>query len=147
MPNNNHPISKLDFLLGEWKLEYRIPKSIFSEEDRGTGVGKFRKILNDKYVSFDYCAELTSIKSSAHAIFAWDEKSKLYRYWWFESSGNFLTASCNFANDYTLSLSWHDSLLFQTFQIENTDKIILHMKIPVSSDKFEIILEVIFIRR
>ena len=147
MPNNNHPISKLDFLPGEWKLEYWVPKSIFSEEDKGTGTGEFRRILNEKYVSFDYHAGLSSIKSSAHAIFVWDEKSQLYKYWWFESSGNFLTASCNFINDYTLSLSWHDSLLFQTFQKVSTDKIILQMKIPISSDKFEIILEVILTRK
>lgn len=147
MQNNNHPISKLDFLLGAWNLEYRAPESILSKEDKGSGTGEFKRILNDKYVSFDYHAKLSSMEASAHAVFAWDEKLKIYRYWWFESSGNFLTASCNFINDDTLSLNWHDSPLIQTFKKESAGKVILQMKYPVSEDKYEIILEVIFTRK
>ncbi|MGD1006301.1 MAG: DUF1579 family protein [Ignavibacteriaceae bacterium] len=147
MPNNNHPISKLDFFLGTWNLEYRVPESLFSKVDKGSGTGEFKRILNDEYVTFDYKAKLSSIESSSHAVFAWDEKSKTYRYWWFESSGNFLTASCNFINDDTLSLNWHDSLLVQTFKKESVDKIILQMKYPVSDNKYEIVLEVIFTRK
>jgi hypothetical protein len=147
MTNNNHPISKLDFLLGIWNLEYRIPKSVFSEEDKGSGSGEFKRILNDEYVSFNYEAKLSSIELSAHAVFAWDEKSKSYRFWWFESSGNFLTASCNFINDDTLGLNWHDSLLVQTFKKESVDKIVLQMKYPVNDNKYETILEVILMRK
>jgi hypothetical protein len=147
MPNSNHPISKLDFLLGSWNLEYKVPKSNFSEENIGLGTGEFKRMLNDKYVSFDYHAMLSSIESSAHGIFAWDDKSKIYRYWWFESSGNTLTASCNFINDDTLSMNWHDSLLVQTFHKDKDDKLTLHMKSPVSADKYELILEVDFTRK
>jgi hypothetical protein len=87
------------------------------------------------------------LESSAHALFAWDEKSKIYRYWWFESSGNYLTASCNFINDNTLCLNWHDSLLAQTFTKEVSGKITLQMKYPVSDAGYEVILEVIFTRK
>jgi hypothetical protein len=147
MINNNYPISKLDFLLGAWDLKYKVPKSILSEADTGTGSGEFKRILNDKYVSFDYSAKLSSMEASAHAVFAWDEKLKIYMYWWFESSGNYLNAACNFINDDTLCLNWHNSLLVQTFTKKGPGKIILQMKYPVSDAKYEIIMEVSFTRK
>ena len=116
MPINNQPISKLDFLLGEWSLDYRVPESAISKEDKGTGTGEFKRILNDKFVSFDYHAKLSSMETKAHAIFAWDEKANIFKYWWFESYGGFLAASCNFIDENTLCLNWHDSLLVQTFK-------------------------------
>jgi len=90
------PMDRFSFLIGRWKLKYNVPGSIFSKKDEGYGTGEFKRLLNDKYVSFDYSASLLSGKASAHAIFSWDDKSKIYRYWWFEDSGNFQTAACNF---------------------------------------------------
>lgn len=69
-------MDKFEFLLGTWNMEYRVPKSSFSKEDNGIGTGEFKKALNDKYVMFDYSAELSSDRSSAHAIFGWEEKIK-----------------------------------------------------------------------
>ena len=83
-------------------MEYKIPKSIFSNATTGTGVGIFKRALDDKYVYFDYSTLIDGKKGAAHAIFAWDEKSKVYRFWWFESSGNFTKATCNFVNKETL---------------------------------------------
>ena len=57
---------------------------------------------------FDYSTLIDGKKGTAHAIFAWDEKSKVYKFWWFESSGNFTKATCNFVNKETLFLNWHD---------------------------------------
>ena len=65
-------------------MEYKIPKSAFSKAATGT----FKRELDDKYVYFDYSTLIDGKKGKAHAIFAWDEKSKVYRSWWFESSGN-----------------------------------------------------------
>jgi len=64
----SNPMNKFEFLLGDWKLESRIPKSIFSEEGSDTGVGSFKRDLNDKYLVFEY-----SNKSggAAKGIFAW----------------------------------------------------------------------------
>jgi len=143
-----NPMDKFDFLLGNWKLDYKVPKSQFSVEDIGGGEGSFKRILNNQYVTFDYDAKLTKGKSTAHAIFAWDEKSKIYRYWWFENSGEFMKATCNFLDENTLCLNWHNSLLIQTFQrIENGKKIILQMKYPLNKNDYEIILEVLFIKK
>ena len=142
MENKLKPMDKFNFLLGKWKLEYKIPKSQFSDGNNGEGEGEFRRILNDKYVCFDYRARLSNIQNAAHGIFVW-EKKNIYKYWWFEDSGAFMEATCNFINENTLCLNWHNSLLVQTFQKLEADKIVLHMKHPTSANKFEIILEVI----
>jgi hypothetical protein len=137
-------MNKLDFLLGNWNLEYRIPKSAFSEAKSDSGVGSFTKALNDKYIVFDYS---TKSGIEAKGIFAWDGKLKMYRYWWFENSGSFLTATCNFLNDKVLAMNWHDTLLVQTFTKDGPDRIILNMQYPSAQDGYEKILEVIFTRR
>ncbi len=140
-------MEKFDFLLGNWDLEYRVPKSTFSEEDTGAGTGTFKRALNGRYVYFDYSATLTKGQGAAHAIFAWDSKAGIYRYWWFEDSGNFLTATCNFINDETLFLNWHDTLLIQTFKKDGQTKMILRMENPTAEGSYGLILEVIFTRK
>jgi len=140
-------MKKFDFLLGNWNMESKIPKSVFSEATTGTGVGTFKRALADKYVYFDYSSLIDGEKVEAHAIFAWDEKLEHYRFWWFESSGNFTKATCNFVNNETLFLNWHDSLLIQTFRKISPDKVILKMENPNSEGKYELVLEVIFTRK
>ncbi len=140
-------MEKFDFLLGNWNMEYNIPKSSFSKAATGTGTGIFKRALDDKYVYFDYSSLINSEKGEAHAIFAWDNKSKIFRFWWFESSGNFTKATCNFVNDEILFLNWHDSLLIQTFKKVDSNKVILRMENPTSEGKYELILEVIFTRK
>ena len=140
-------MEKFDFLLGDWNLGYKIPKSAFSKAGTGTGAGTIKRALDDKYVYFDYSASLTTEQGEAHAIFAWDEKTKVYRFWWFESSGNFMEATCNFVNDETLCLNWHDTLLIQTFRKTGPNEVILRMEHPDSEGKYELILEVIFTRK
>lgn len=139
-------MEKFGFLLGDWNLEYRVPKSSFSEAATGTGTGTFKRALKDKYVFFDYCS-LTTGKWQAHGIFGWDDKAKIYRYWWFEDLGSFLQATCNFIDNDTLFLSWHDTLLTQTFTKAGSDKVILRMKQSLGEDKSELILEVILTRK
>lgn len=140
-------MEKFDFLLGDWNLEYRVPKSKLSEAATGSGTGTFKRALDNKYVYFDYSASVGGQEAQVHAIFAWDEKTKVYRYWWFESSGNFLTATCNFVNDEILFLNWHDTLLKQTFKKINQNKVVLRMEHPNSEGEHELILEVIFTRK
>ncbi|MGQ1786511.1 hypothetical protein [Saccharicrinis sp. GN24d3] len=98
-------INKLDFLLGNWKMIYNIPKSSFGEASTSVGTGIFKRALNDKYVYFDYSSAIESDTDEAHAIFAWDEKAKLFRLWWFENSGNFSIATGEFINEETLFLN------------------------------------------
>ena len=147
MNERPNPINKFNFLLDRWNLEYRVPKSQFGEEDYGSGEGDFKRILNDRYVTFDYHAKLTSGEGSAHALFAWDEKSKIYRYWWFEDSGAFMEATCNFLDENTLCLNWHNSLFVQTFSKEENGKIILQMRYPSNKKDYELVLEVIFTKK
>jgi len=92
-------MEKFEFLLGDWDMEYRVLKSSMSEAATGNGNGTFKKFLDDQYVLFDYSYSLTTGPGQAHAIYAWDEKTKLYRSWWFENSGNFSQATCNFLGD------------------------------------------------
>ena len=141
---NPDKLHNFEFLYGDWNLEYRIPKSNLSDSGTDTGIGSFRKILKDSYVLFEYS---TKSGSEAKGIFAWDDKVKVYRYWWFENSGNFLSATCNFVNDVTLAMNWHDTLLVQTFVKEGTERVVLKMQHPSVQGEYEIILEVIFTRK
>jgi hypothetical protein len=137
-------MSKLEFLLGEWDLEYRIPRSFFSEAGSDSGTGTFKRALDGRYVFFDYS---TKTGGEAHAILAWDEKANIYRYWWFENSGAFLTATCNLIGDGILALNWHDTLFVQTFERDQSGKIILKMQHPAAKGGYELILEVVFTRK
>ena len=136
-------ISKFDFLLGDWNMEYHIPKSKFSEEGTDSGSGTFRKILNDKFVQFEYSGQSGG---AAKGIFAWDEKLQAFRYSWFENSGSFATATCSFINNSKLAMNWHESLLIQTFSRESPDRVILTMSYPAEKSGYEVVLEVIFTR-
>jgi len=140
-------MEKFNFLLGNWDMEYNVPKSAFSEATSGTGNGTFKRALDDKYVYFDYSSLINNEKGQAHAIFAWDEKAKIIRYWWFENSGNFQTATCKFINEEIIFLNWHDTLLIQTFKKIDPNKVVLRMENPDSDANYELILEVIFTRK
>ena len=142
MKKNN--IDKLEFLLGEWLLEYNIPKSMFSEATTDTGIGTFKKILNDKYITFEYS---TKSGGEAKGIFAWDDNINMFRYWWFENSGSFQSATCNLINDNTLAMNWHDTLLVQTFEKITPGKVILRMQHPVEANQYQPVLEVILTRK
>ena len=141
---HSNALDKFDFLLGEWSMESSFPKSKFSEAGTDTGAGTFKKTLNDKYVLFEYSAKSGG---AAKGIFAWDEKNELYRYWWFENSGNFDSATCNFINDETLAMNWHGSLCVQTFVKESPDKVILKMQYPADNGGYDLVLEVCFIKK
>lgn len=142
--NAKDPIEKLDFFLGNWDLDYIIPESFMSKACRDSGTGSFHKILNDKYVMFEYS---TDSGSEAKGIFAWDSHTESYKYWWFENSGIFLSATCNFISDDILAMNWHDSLLVQTFERKNPDRIILKMQYPSIKNCHQPVLEVIFTRK
>jgi len=143
MTKEPNRMERFEFLLGDWKLEYRIPKSVFSEAGSDTGIGRIKRGLSDKYVFFDYS---TKKGGEAHGVFAWDEKTKVYRYWWFENTGSFQTATCNFVDNDTLFLNWHDTLIIQTFTRVGSDKVALRMEHPAAQGKYEVILEVLFTR-
>jgi hypothetical protein len=147
MTKHEKPMDKFDFLLGSWDMEYHIPKSAFSEAATGTSSGMFKRFLDDKYVIFDYGSSLTEDQAEAHGIFAWDEKAKLYRYWWFENSGNFDQATCSFLDDKALFMNWHGSLFVQSFRAVNPNKVILRMEHPTSEGEYELAMEVTFTRQ
>jgi hypothetical protein len=124
--------------------EFMQKKNRIKRIYRKGGAETIKRALNGKYVYFDYS---TRKGGEAHAIFAWNEKAKVYRYWWFENTGNFLTATCNFVNNETLFLNWHDTLLIQTFKKDGPNKVVLRMEHPNSKGKYETILEVIFTKK
>jgi len=143
-PDSEDRMKKFDSFIGKWELAFNVPESIFSKADKGHGTGELKRELNNKYVMFDYSSQLTVGKGSAHGIFAWDEKINAYRYWWFEDSGSFMTATCNFINDKTLLMNWENSLLIQTFTVEGPNKIFLSMDHPSPEGKYIPVLEVVF---
>jgi len=148
MDNDADKMQKFDFLLGDWRLEYDVPKSSFGQADSGTGEGTIRKILGGHYVQFDYRAALKRTGTgSARGLFAWDRAAGIYRYWWFEDSGSFLTAAADFVDADTLRLTWHDTLLVQTFKKQGPDRMVLRMEQPVPGGGYELILEVRFTRK
>lgn len=141
-------MDKFEFLLGDWTLEYRVPKSSFGEADQGAGEATMQRTLGGRFVQFDYRASLERTGSgSARGIFAWDRAAGIYRYWWFEESGNFRTASCDFVADGVLRMSWHDTLLVQTFAKQGPGRVLLRMERPGASGRHEIIMDVLMRRK
>ena len=137
-------MNKFEFLLGDWNLEYRIPKSAFSEARSDSGVGSFTRMFDDKFVVFDYT---TKSGGAAKGIFARDEKLNMYRYWWFENSGAYQTATCDFISDDVLAMNWHDTLFVQTFTKVGPDRVVLRMQQPAIGGEYETILEVLFTKK
>ena len=140
-------MEKFAFLLGDWELQYIIPESRFSHKTTGSGFGSFKRKLNNEFVFFDYESNIDGNVGQAHGIFGFDQKVKIYRYWWFESSGNFMQASCNFTDENTLNMNWHDSLLTQYFKRNNENEIELKMSQQNSIGGSDLILEVKLLRR
>lgn len=138
------PIEKLGFLLGDWNLEYHIPESHLAEAGTDSGTGSFSRILDNSYVVFDYS---TRTGGAAHGLFAWDMKSAVLRYWWFENSGSFLSASCEFLGDGVLAMNWHDTVLVQSFTRTGPDTIVLKMRSPATDGSYELVLEVLMTRK
>jgi hypothetical protein len=140
MNKQSNPMDKFDFLIGTWHMEYKSTK--------GLGTGTFKRTLDGKYVFFDYSASgPIGETGAAHGIFAWDQKFKIYRDWWFENSGSFMQATCNFINEETLLMYWQDTLLIQTFQKTGPDKVELKMKQPNAKGEYDPILEVMFTKK
>ena len=142
-----NPMEQFEFLLGDWNLEYKVPKSSFSEATTGTGTGTFKRALGDKYVFFDYSCSLTIGEGQAHGVFAWDSDKEIYRYWWFESSGSYEQATCNFIDNDTLFMDWIDTAFSQTFTRAGKDKVILRMEMSGDDGEDELVMEVIFTRK
>lgn len=148
MDKIDDPMDKFHFFIGDWKLEYKVPASRFSAEDSGVGEGSFKRVLNDRYVVFDYHAKLSAGEGGAHGIFAWDKRGNIYRYWWFEDSGEYSEASCEFLDENTLCMNWHDGVLVQIFRrLEDGKKILLQMKYPSDKNDYKTVLEVLLTRK
>jgi hypothetical protein len=146
MEKETNPMEKFDFLLGAWELKYDVPKSQFSDKLTGEGRGEFKRILNDRYVTFDYEARFSKGEASAHAVFVWDKKDNNYKYWWFEDSGEFNQATCDFIDKNTLCLNWHNSLFVQSFHKSKNGDVILEMRYPKDRNDYKIVLKVIFMK-
>jgi hypothetical protein len=58
-----------------------------------------------------------------------------------------MEANCEFINDDTLFLNWHNSLLIQTFKKIDEDTLELRMENPDKEGKFKLVLEVIFTKK
>ena len=144
---NENAMDKFEFLLGDWDMEYNIPESSMSKAYTGRASGTFKRFMNDKYVTFDYSDTPAEGQGKAHGIFTWDEKSKIYRYWWFENSGNFDQATCNFLGDNALFMNWNGSLFVQSFRAVDPDKVILRMEHPTPEGDYELAMEVTFTRK
>ena len=136
MAKQSNPMNKFDWLIGTWHLEYTLPQA-------GTGTGTFKRALDGMYVFFDYSASSpTGETGAAHGIFAWDQKTSTYHYWWFENSGHFQQAMCDFINDDTLLMHWDAGLLIQTFQKTGPNQVELEMSKPNVQGHYEPILKV-----
>ena len=140
MNKQSDPMEKFEFLIGTWDMEYTLPK--------GTGSGTFKRVLDGKYVVFDYTASSPEGETgAAHGIFAWDEKAQIYRYWWFESSGNYEAATCQFVNKDLLLMNWHEILFVQTFQKTGANTVELIMSQPNDTAGYDPVLKVLFTKK
>jgi len=58
-----------------------------------------------------------------------------------------MQATCNFLDENTLCLNWHDSILVQTFSRTENGNVVLEMRYPKNKTDYELVLEVIFTKK
>lgn len=135
----------LSFMIGEWVLDYTVTQYGHTTQTiRGTGSLRF--LFNATYLTFDYqMIEKASAAmiAEAHAIFAWDMKAGLYRYYWFESSGSFHQATGALQDAHTLAFEWQGIKCTQIFRSVRADAMYLEMRCPEQ----DLLLRVDFTRR
>ena len=139
------PMRALSFMIGEWALDYTVTQHGLTTKTI-RGIGTLRYLFNATYLTFDYQAHLKAsgeMIAEAHAIFAWDEKPGQYRYYWFESSGNFHQATGILRDADTLALEWQDIHCTQIFRRVSADAMYLEMRCPEA----DLLLRVDFSRR
>jgi hypothetical protein len=142
-PESAAPMRALSFLLGDWELDYTVTRQGRTTKTiRGTG--SMRYLFDETYLTFDYRTQHvdTGEIGQAHGIFAWDAKSRQYRYYWFESSGSFLQATCVLRDEDTLAMEWLDIDCTQIFQRQSPDTMFLEMRCPAQ----DVLLRVDFSR-
>jgi len=134
----------LKFMVGDWALEYTVTQHGHTTQTiRGTGSLRF--LFDAAYLTFDYrMIEKATEKTiaEAHAIVAWDRQAGLYRYYWFESSGNFHQATGVLQDAQTLALEWQEINCTQIFRSVSADAMYLEMRCPAQ----ELLLRVDFSR-
>ena len=126
------PMRALSFMVGEWGLDYTVTQHGHTTKTI-RGIGSLRYLFNATYLIFDYQMfdkATDKMIGEAHAIFAWDKKLGQYRYYWFESSGNFLQATGSLRDDRTLALEWQDIHCTQIFRRVSADAMYLEMECP-----------------
>jgi hypothetical protein len=122
----------LSFMIGEWALDYTVTQHGQTTKAM-RGIGTLRYLFNAAYLTFDYQVlqkDTGEMIAEAHAIFAWDKKLEQYRYYWFESSGNFLQATGILRDADTLALEWQDIHCTQIFRHVSADAMFLEMRCP-----------------
>jgi hypothetical protein len=126
------PMRALSFMIGEWALDYTVTQHGQTTKTL-RGIGSLRYLFNATYLTFDYQTlekATGEMIAEAHAIFAWDKKLGQYRYYWFESSGNFLQATGILRDADTLALEWRDINCTQIFRRVSADAMYLEMQCP-----------------
>lgn len=119
-------LQSIDFLIGKWSLRYTLFSDGRPKPD-GKGLGEIQKTLDGKFITFDYQAELSTGIFKAHAIFAWDSEKDLFRYWWFENSGQVQQAEGRMKDESTLVLQWQNIPCTQTFRETSETIVVLEM--------------------
>jgi hypothetical protein len=119
-------------MIGEWALDYTVIQRGHTTKTI-RGIGSLRYLFNAAYLIFDYQVlqkATGEMIAEAHAILAWDKKSEQYRYYWFESSGNFHQATGILRDAQTLALEWQDINCTQIFRGVSADAMYLEMQCP-----------------
>jgi len=126
------PMQALSFMVGDWELDYTVTqRGRTTKPIRGTG--SLRYLFDATYLTFDYQMQQKDtgeMVGEAHALFAWDPKVGHYRYYWFESSGNFLEATGSLPDEHTLALEWQGVNCTQIFRRVSADAMYLEMQCP-----------------
>jgi hypothetical protein len=58
-----------------------------------------------------------------------------------------MEATCDFLDENTLCLNWHDSILVQAFSRQEDEKMILEMRYPKDKTDYDIVLEVVLTKK
>ncbi len=126
------PMQALNFMAGDWELDYTVTQHGRTSSTI-RGAGSLRYLFDATYLTFDYQMQekvTGETIGGAHGIFAWDPKARQYRYYWFESSGNFHQATASLRDDDTLAMEWQQINCTQIFRRVSAGAMYLEMRCP-----------------
>ncbi|MGD2102288.1 MAG: DUF1579 family protein [Acidimicrobiia bacterium] len=96
-PCSSPEARQFDFWLGEWDLTWPADQSGGNEGEIGTGHNEIRRMYGDCVIEENFTTDDGSFRG--HSVSVYDERARLWRQTWVDSSGGYLVFTGSFADN------------------------------------------------